>query len=120
MRTRLLPRTNLEASVPCLGTAKFGSVVEDSVSETIINRYLEAGGNVLDTAEVYAEWIPGGSHRSEEFLGQWLRKRKNRDGLILPTKAAHPRLHSMHIPRMSKRDVESDLNSSLRRLGVDC
>src|SRR5271165_1518701 len=120
MRTRLVPRTNLEASVLCLGTAEFGSVVEDSVSDTIINRYLEAGGNVLDTAEVYAEWIPGGSHRSEEFLGQWLRKRKSRDGLILSTKGAHPRLHSMHIPRMSKQDVESDLNSSLRRLGVDC
>jgi aryl-alcohol dehydrogenase-like predicted oxidoreductase len=120
MRTRLVPRTNLEASVLCLGTAEFGSNVEDSVSETIINRYLEAGGNVLDTAEVYAEWIPGGSHRSEEFLGQWLRKRKSRDGLILSTKGAHPRLHAMHIPRMSKQDVESDLNSSLRRLGVDC
>ena len=70
MRTRLIPGTNLEASVLCLGTAEFGSVVEDSLSETIVNRYLDAGGNVLDTAEVYAEWIPDGSHRSEEFLGQ--------------------------------------------------
>jgi aryl-alcohol dehydrogenase-like predicted oxidoreductase len=120
MRTRLIPHTILEASVLCLGTAEFGSNVEDSVSETIINRYLEAGGNVLDTAEVYAAWIPGGSHRSEEFLGKWLRKRKSRDGLILSTKGAHPRLNSMHIPRMSKQDVESDLNSSLQRLGVDC
>ena len=117
MRTRLVPHTDLDASVLCLGTAEFGSAVEDSVSETIIHRYLEAGGNVLDTAEVYAEWIPGGSHRSEEFLGQWLRKRESRDGLILSTKGAHPRLNSMHIPRMSKPDVESDLNSSLRRLG---
>ena len=54
MRTRLIPLTTLEASVLCLGTAEFGSVVEDSLSETIINRYLDAGGNVLDTAEVYA------------------------------------------------------------------
>jgi len=120
MRTRLIPRTDLEASVLCLGTAEFGSTIEDSVSETIINRYLEAGGNVLDTAEVYAEWIPGGSHRSEEFLGYWLRKRKSREGLILSTKGAHPRTESMHIPRMSKQEVESDLNSSLRRLGLDC
>src|SRR5271167_953883 len=119
MRTRLVPRTNLEASVLCLGTAEFGSVVEDSVSDTIINRYLEAGGNVLDTAEVYAEWIPGGSHRSEEFLGRWLRKRKSRNGLILSTKGAHPRLDSMDVPRMSRKDVESDLDSSLQRLGVD-
>ncbi|MBV9107093.1 MAG: aldo/keto reductase, partial [Verrucomicrobia bacterium] len=93
MRTRLIPRTDLEASVLCLGTAEFGSVVEYSLSETIIDRYVGAGGNVLDTAEVYAAWLPGGSHRSEEVLGQWLRNR-NRNGLILSTKGAHPRLDS--------------------------
>jgi hypothetical protein len=94
-------------------------VVEDSVSEAIIDCYIDAGGNVLDTAEVYAEWVPGGSHRSEEFLGGWLRKHKSRDGLILSTKGAHPRLDSMDKPRMSKKEVEFDLNSSLQRLGVD-
>jgi aryl-alcohol dehydrogenase-like predicted oxidoreductase len=119
MRTRQIPHTTLEASVLCLGTAEFGSVVEDSLSETITDRYIDMGGNVLDTAEVYAAWIPGGSHRSEEFLGRWLRKHKNRDGLILSTKGAHPRLDSMDVPRMSRKDVESDLNSSLQRLGVD-
>ena len=119
MRRRLIPRTNLEASVLCLGTAEFGSVVEDSLSEAIIDRYIDAGGNVLDTAEVYAEWIPGGSHRSEEFLGRWLRKRKSRDGLILSTKGAHPRLDSMDKPRMSRKEVEFDLDSSLQRLGVN-
>ncbi len=119
MRTRLIPRTTLQASVLCLGTAEFGSGIDDSVSETITNRYLEAGGNVLDTAEVYAEWLPGGSHRSEEFLGKWLRKRKSRNGLILSTKGAHPRITSMDQPRMSRKDVESDLNSSLQRLGVE-
>ena len=118
MRTRLIPRTDLEASVLCLGTAEFGSVVEYSLSETIIDRYVGAGGNVLDTAEVYAAWLPGGSHRSEEVLGQWLRNR-NRNGLILSTKGAHPRLDSMDKPRMSRKDVESDLNSSLQRLGVN-
>src|ERR1700736_4937762 len=119
MRTRLIPRTTLQASVLCLGTAEFGSGVDDSVSEAITNKYVDLGGNVLDTAEVYAEWIPGGSHRSEEFLGRWLRKRKGRSGLILSTKGAHPRPTSMNVPRMSRKDVESDLNSSLQRLGVD-
>src|ERR1700730_9943878 len=119
MRTRSIPHTNLEASVLCLGTAEFGSAVDDSLSTAIVNRYIEAGGNVLDTAEVYAAWLPGGSHRSEEFLGRWLREHKSRNGLILSTKGAHPRLDSMDTPRMSKKDVESDLNSSLQRLGVD-
>jgi len=119
MRTRLIPRTTLEASVLCLGTAEFGSAVGDSLSETITDRYVDLGGNVLDTAEIYAAWLPGGSHRSEEFLGRWLRKRKNRNDLILSTKGAHPRLDSMDKPRMSRKDVESDLDSSLQRLGVD-
>ncbi len=119
MRTRLIPRTTLEASVLCLGTAEFGSVVDDSLSEKITDRYIEAGGNVLDTAEIYAEWIPGGSHRSEEFLGRWLHKRKNPKGLILSTKGAHPRLDSMDKPRMSRKEVEFDLDSSLQRLGVN-
>jgi aryl-alcohol dehydrogenase-like predicted oxidoreductase len=119
MRTRLIPHTTLEASVLCLGTAEFGSLVEDSSAETITNRYIDSGGNVLDTAEIYAAWLPGGTHRSEEFLGRWLRKRKNRDNLLLSTKGAHPRLDSMDLPRMSRKDVEFDLDSSLQRLGVD-
>jgi aryl-alcohol dehydrogenase-like predicted oxidoreductase len=120
MKTRLIPRTNLTASVLCLGTAEFGSGVDDSTSERIIETYLDAGGNVLDTAEIYAAWLKNGEHRSETFLGAWLRKRKNRDGLIISTKGAHPRLDSMNKPRMSKPVVESDLNSSLQRLGIDC
>ena len=119
MRTRLIPRTTLEASVLCLGTAEFGSVRGRFVIRSDHDRYIEAGGNVLDTAEMYAEWIPGGSHRSEEFLGRWLHKRKNREGLILSTKGAHPRLDSMDKPRMSRKEVEFDLDSSLQRLGVD-
>jgi aryl-alcohol dehydrogenase-like predicted oxidoreductase len=119
MKTRLIPHTTLEASVLCLGTAEFGSVVDDALSENIIETYLDEGGNVLDTAEIYASWIPGCDHRSEEFLGAWLRKTKNRDEIIISTKGAHPRLDSMDKPRMSKPLVEGDLNSSLQRLGIE-
>jgi aryl-alcohol dehydrogenase-like predicted oxidoreductase len=119
MKTRPIPHTNLEASELCLGTAEFGSAIDDSVSEEILKTYLDAGGNVLDTAEIYAAWLPNGEHRSESFLGNWLRKNKKRDQLIISTKGAHPRLDSMDKPRMSKAVVESDLDSSLRRLGID-
>ncbi|HZC59687.1 MAG TPA: aldo/keto reductase, partial [Chthoniobacterales bacterium] len=120
MKTRSIPHTTLEASVLCLGTAEFGSAIKDTLAETIIENYLDAGGNVLDTAEIYASWLPDGAHRSETFLGTWLRKRKNRNGIIISTKGAHPRLDSMDKPRMSKPIVEADLNSSLQRLGIDC
>ncbi len=120
MKTRLIPHTTLEASVFCLGTAEFGSAVGDALSANIIEKYLDAGGNVLDTAEIYASWLPGGDHRSETFLGAWLRKRKNREGIIISTKGAYPRLNAMDKPRMSKPVVEADLDSSLQRLGIDC
>jgi len=119
MKTRVIPRTNLTASVICLGTADFGSTLDASSSERLIETYLDAGGNVLDTAEIYAAWLPDGEHRSEKFLGEWLRKSKKRDQVIVSTKGAHPRLDSMDKPRMSKPIVESDLNSSLHRLGID-
>jgi aryl-alcohol dehydrogenase-like predicted oxidoreductase len=120
MKTRLIPRTNLTASVLCLGTPEFGSGVDDATAEQIIETYLDAGGNVLDTAEIYAAWLKNGEHRSETFLGAWLRTHKNRDALVISTKGAHPRLNAMDKPRMSKPIVESDLDSSLQRLGIDC
>jgi aryl-alcohol dehydrogenase-like predicted oxidoreductase len=49
-----------------------------------------------------------------------LRRRKSREGLIISTKGAHPRLDSMDRPRMSKAEVQADLDSSLKRLGIDC
>jgi aryl-alcohol dehydrogenase-like predicted oxidoreductase len=119
MKIRSIPRTDLHASVLCLGTAEFGSGIEDSISTEIVDRYVAAGGNMLDTAEIYAAWLEGGSHKSEEFLGRWLRGRGTRENLIISTKGAHPRLNSMDTPRMSKREVESDLDSSLKRLGLD-
>ncbi|MGA8660009.1 MAG: aldo/keto reductase [Chthoniobacterales bacterium] len=72
MKTRPIPRTTLTASVLCLGTAAFGSAIDYSSSEKILETYLDAGGNVLDTAEIYAAWLPNGEHRSETFLGEWL------------------------------------------------
>jgi aryl-alcohol dehydrogenase-like predicted oxidoreductase len=119
MKTRNIPNTDLYASVLCLGTAEFGSGLAESSANEIVDRYVEGGGNVLDTAEIYAAWLEGGSHKSEEFLGRWLSRHGTREGLIISTKGAHPRLESMHIPRMSKAEVQSDLDSSLARLGLD-
>jgi aryl-alcohol dehydrogenase-like predicted oxidoreductase len=120
MQKKPLPRTNLQVSVIGLGTDYFGSTVDRKLSTQILDRYVESGGNFIDTAEIYAAWIPGGEHQSEKLIGDWLRERGLRDTLILSTKGAHPKLESMDIPRMSKREIESDLDSSLRRLGVDC
>jgi aryl-alcohol dehydrogenase-like predicted oxidoreductase len=115
-----IPATNLHASTLALGTDYFGTTVSRELSMRLMDRYLEAGGNVIDTAEVYAGWIPGGEHQSEKVIGEWLRDRRLRDEVILSTKGAHPKLETMEVPRMSRGEIQSDLDSSLQRLGIDC
>jgi aryl-alcohol dehydrogenase-like predicted oxidoreductase len=120
MQIKPLPQTDLQVSVIGLGTDYFGSTIDRKLSMQILDRYVESGGNLIDTAEIYAGWIPGGEHQSEKLIGDWLGERGLRDALIISTKGAHPKLESMDVPRLSKREIESDLDSSLRRLGVDC
>lgn len=114
-----VPKTDLHASIIVLGTDYFGSTVPREESMQLMDNYLEAGGNMLDTAEAYASFVPGGDHQSETVIGEWLRDRRVRDQVILSTKGAHPRLATMHIPRMSKAEIQCDLDSSLQRLGVE-
>jgi aryl-alcohol dehydrogenase-like predicted oxidoreductase len=120
MQRKPFPRTNLHVSAIGLGTDYFGSIVDRKLSMQILDRYVESGGNFIDTAELYARWIPGGEHQSEKLIGDWLHERGLRDQLIISTKGAHPKLQSMDVPRLSKQEIESDLDSSLQRLGVDC
>jgi aryl-alcohol dehydrogenase-like predicted oxidoreductase len=114
-----IPGTDLHASIIVLGTDYFGSTVSREKSMQLMDHYLEFGGNVLDTAESYANFVPDGDHQSELTIGEWLRDRRVRDQVIISTKGAHPRIATMHIPRMSKAEIQSDLDSSLQRLGVD-
>ena len=52
-----------------------------------MNAYADAGGNFIDTADVYSGWVPGGSvGRSEEIIGRWLKKRGNRHEYVIATK----------------------------------
>jgi aryl-alcohol dehydrogenase-like predicted oxidoreductase len=114
-----IPKTDLSASTLALGTDYFGSTVSRDLCMELMDRYLEAGGNVIDTAESYARWVPGGEYQSEKVIGEWLRERGTRDQIVLSTKGAHPKLESMDVPRLSKAEIEADLNSSLQRLGVE-
>ena len=120
MKKIKIPKTDLVASSLALGTDYFGTTVSRDACMELMDHYLEAGGNVIDTAEGYAAWIPGGEHQSEKVIGEWLRERGTRDQIVLSTKGAHPKLESMNIPRLSKAEIEADLDSSLQRLGVEC
>jgi aryl-alcohol dehydrogenase-like predicted oxidoreductase len=115
-----IPGTDLIVSPICLGTTDLGlgDLQEDAAFE-LLNEYVEQGGNFIDTAHVYSNWIPGEICRSEKLIGKWLKSTGTRDRIVLGTKGAHPELDSMHISRLSPAEITQDLNESLEYLQTD-
>jgi aryl-alcohol dehydrogenase-like predicted oxidoreductase len=119
MRYANIPRTDLNPSVICLGAADMGGKMSRETAHDVLDAYAAAGGNFLDTAQVYSDWIPGERSRSEKLLGEWMRARGNRQQIILATKGAHPGLTQMDVPRLSPTDIASDIDASLKHLQTD-
>jgi len=72
-----------------LGCMLMGSTVDKKTSFTMLDRFMDEGGNFLDTANCYAGWIGRGEYvgnESENFLGEWMKERKNREKIFLATK----------------------------------
>ncbi|MET8096745.1 aldo/keto reductase [Streptomyces sp. NPDC005236] len=81
------PGTRREVSVLALGAMLFGSVTDEETSFAVLDRYVEAGGNFIDTSDNYAFWTDGGQGgQSEELLGRWRRSRGTGDEIVLATK----------------------------------
>jgi aryl-alcohol dehydrogenase-like predicted oxidoreductase len=116
MRLRNIPHTDLDASVICLGALPFGVSMSEDLSFALMDRFLAGGGNFVDTALVYGEWLPDGKGRSERTVGKWVQQRRNRDRVIIGTKGAHPRLSTMDVPRLSRDEIVADLDESLGNL----
>jgi aryl-alcohol dehydrogenase-like predicted oxidoreductase len=112
-----LPRTDLRVSNLCFGTADFGASIEENESFDLLDQFFAAGGNFLDTAAIYADWTPAGKGSSEKLLGKWLKNRSVE--AIVATKGGHPEIASMGVSRMTKEEVESDLDHSLKNLGTE-
>lgn len=115
-----LPHTEVTPSAICLGTGSFGSSILQPEAFTLLDAFVDQGGNFLDTAHVYGNWVPSlpGSI-SERTLGAWMKARRNRDRVIIGTKGAHPDLATMHIPRLAPADILQDLHESLEHLETD-
>lgn len=119
MKTLNIPGTDLSPSQICLGTSEFNARIPADEAYALLDAFIENGGNFLDTAHVYADWIPGTKSSSEKFLGQWLRQTGLRRQIVLATKGAHPFLATMNTPRMSPAEIAADLNESLEYLQTD-
>lgn len=119
MRYRVIPSTRLEVSALCLGCGAYGSGIEAGAARDLLDRFVEAGGNFVDTANIYGKWLPDKTAASEIVIGAWMKARGNRESVIVGTKGGHPHLESMHIPRLSPHEIAADLEESLRNLGTD-
>jgi len=111
--------TELIASRICLGTADYGGSLDKQESFRLLDIYRDRGGNFLDTAHVYSDWLPGPKGRSEKTLGEWLKLRNCQNSMILATKGGHPPLEDFSISRLSKNELRKDMEESLKNLSID-
>ncbi len=90
MKTVELGRTGTQVSQLALGCMIMGTTTPEPESVEILDRYVEAGGNFLDTADCYAWWSAQGTlgGQSEELIGRWLHRRGRRDDIFLATKGS--------------------------------
>ena len=113
MEYRTLGTSGAVVSTYALGTMTFGSETDEAGSHVQLDRYVEAGGNFIDTADVYS----GGG--SEEIVGRWLAKSSARDDVVLATKGRFPTGGGPNDVGTSRRHLRRALDASLQRLGVD-
>lgn len=118
MITVPLGDTGVRVSAFCLGTMHFGSRTDEKTSYRLLDRHVEAGGSFLDTANIYARWVPGYvGGESETLLGKWMRERKNRSRMFIATKVGFQYLGVEH--GLRAHQIETECEKSLKRLGVD-
>ena len=87
MQKRPLGRSGLEVSALVLGGNVFGWTADAATSFAVLDAYVAAGGNCIDTADVYSRWAPGHQGgESERVIGQWLSVRGNRERVLIASK----------------------------------
>jgi aryl-alcohol dehydrogenase-like predicted oxidoreductase len=112
MNYRYLGKTGLKVSDLCLGAMTFGRESSETDSHAMLDHFVAAGGNFIDTANVYTRGV------SEEIVGRWL-KGKNRHDLIIATKVRFPMGEGVNDVGLSRHHILWAVEESLRRLGTE-
>jgi len=118
LRLRPLGRSGLEVSPICLGGNVFGWTVEEPMSFRLLDAWVDAGMNFVDTADVYSRWVAGhAGGESETILGKWFRQSGKRNRVVLATKVGKPM--GDNDKGLSKAYIRRAVEASLRRLKTD-
>lgn len=102
-----------------LGGVAFGTTLSREQSFQMMDKFLLQGGNTIDTARVYCEWLEGGKYASEQTIGEWVKARNNRKDIIIITKGGHPRFSNFSVSRLLREDIFEDIDISLKTLQMD-
>lgn len=121
MDYRKMGRTGVKVSELCLGTMQFGWTTDEETSHRVMDAFWEAGGNFIDTADIYTSWAGDISYggKSEEIIGRWIKARKNRRECILATKVRGDMWHGPNGEGLSRHHIRQACEDSLRRLQTD-
>ncbi len=113
---RTIGTSGIEIFPLALGANTFGWTSDEAESQQVLDAFVAAGGNFIDTADMYSSWVPGNSGgESETVLGRWVRERRNRDSVVIATKVgAHPDFKGL-----TRANVQAGAEASLQRLQTD-
>lgn len=116
MTRRPLGRSGLAVAPLALGTNVFGWSVDEPGAFAVLDAFVDAGLDLVDTADAYPAWVPGNDGgESETMIGHWLARSGKRDRVVVATKVAKWARHR----GLSPANIEAAADDSLRRLGVD-
>lgn len=118
MQKRRLGRTDLEIAPLVLGANVFGWTADEKTSFDILDRFVDAGLNAIDTADAYSRWVPG--HKggeSETIIGNWMKARRNRDKVVVVTKVGSDMGQGKK--DLSAGHIAKAVEDSLKRLQVE-
>ena len=111
-----IPETDLVVHPLCLGSNIFGSNADEAQSHAVMDAYFDHGGNFIDTADMYNQWIDGHiGGESETIIGSWMKARGNRSSMVIATKVAKMDRR----PGLSAKNIFAACEESLNRLQSD-
>ena len=123
MQKRKLGNTDLHVAPLAFGCNVFGWTADEPTSFELLDAFMEAGFNLIDTANMYSSWAPGNvGGESETVIGNWLKRGQvSREDVVIVTKVGinmeHPRDHSL--ASLSRESIVTEVENSLRRLQTD-
>ena len=116
MHKRPLGKSSLSVAPLAFGGNVFGWSVDEKRSFELLDAFVDAGGNLIDTADVYSAWVPGNrGGESEIIIGNWLKQSGKRDQVVIATKVAKWAEH----PGLSPANIHQAVDGSLKRLQTD-